>query len=416
MATPAMIEPSAPANDGMDLAGASMEGMVSARMRLQIRDPFLGAASLYLKMEARPLSWFQLVAPWTAPTACTEGEHIFFYPPYVAALPPGERLYLVAHEAYHAVALDPFRRGSRNPVLWNMAVDYRLNCVLKSAGWEIPSDVLYDAKYNGLSAEEIYDLLKKELEAQGKKVPEGGGQGGGFVIDPQAPDGRALDSNAREALARQWGIRAAQCAEVAKQAGKLPGDYQRLVQETLEPKVPWQEVLRRFIRDARSRLGEDYQWHPANRRHLWRGLQYPSRERVGMGLLDIHVDLSGSIGEKELAEFITEIQGIRADASPELTRVIYFDTRVTQVDELEADAPLRLEGLKGRGGTDLGAAFRWARESGRTPVLTVVLTDLYGPFEEQAPREVVIWCISPGGSKKKPPYGEVVRIEESERS
>ena len=138
----------------------------------------------------------------------------------------------------------------------------------------------------------------------------------------------------------------------------------------------------------------------------------PSRERIGMGLLDIHVDLSGSIGQEELEVFAGEIRGIQEEASPEMTRVIYFDTAVSRVDLLGPEDRLELNGVMGGGGTDLGVAFRWAEKSGRSPVVTVVLTDLYGPFEAKVPHAPVIWCVSKGGARGEVPYGSCVRIED----
>ncbi len=400
--------------------------LTSARARLQVLDPFLGAASLYLQIEEKPLEWFEQNCGWSKPTACTDGSHLFYYAPFVEALTPKQRCFLVAHEVFHVIAQDFLRRGPRHPVGFNVAGDYRIHSIMKEIrssmlpnGWEILPNCLYDPKYNGMSAEEIYDLLKQEAQQREKAGKGGKGPGafwpdegfGGSVIEPTGANGQPLDSNAKEALARQWNLRAAQCAEVAKAAGNCPSQYQRMVEEILEPKVPWQEVLRRFIRDSRARLGDDYQWLPANRRHLWRGMVLPSRERIGMGLLDIHVDLSGSIGPAELSAFVAEIQGIREEASPEMTRVIYFDTSVGRVDHLGPEDRMEVDGVPGGGGTDLGVAFRWAEASGKCPVATVVLTDLYGPFETKAPAAPVIWAVSKGGSKEAVPYGDCVRIE-----
>lgn len=400
---------------------ANNSALAAARARLQVLDPFLGAASLYLNIEEKPLEWFQVHCGHIEPTAATDGVNLFYYAPFIESLSPKERCFVVAHETMHCVAQDFSRRGPRHPVGWNIAGDYRIHCILKEAGWEILPKALYDAKFNGLSAEEIYDLLKQDAQQKQKAGGNQGGEGieafwpeegfGGSVMEPTSPSGGKADSSQQEALGKQWTLRAAQAAEVAKAAGNLPGVYARTVTEALEPKIPWQEVLRRFIRDSRARLGDDYQWLPANRRHRWRDLILPSRERIGMGLLDIHVDLSGSIGPRELAEFVAEIQGIRADASPELTRVIYFDTEVGWVDLLGPEDRLEVDSVRGGGGTDLGAAFRWVEKSGMRPVATVVLTDLYGPFEAKKPSSPVVWAIAKGGSKEPPPYGDVVFIE-----
>ena len=90
----------------------------------------------------------------------------------------------------------------------------------------------------------------------------------------------------------------------------------------------------------------------------------------------------------------------------------YFDTAVNRVDLLGPEDRLELNGVRGGGGTDLGAAFRWAEKSGRSPVVTVVLTDLYGPFDLKVPHAPVIWCVSKGGARGEVPYGSCVRIED----
>ena len=332
----------------------------------------------------------------------------------------GNNTYVLPFACVHnCIAQDFLRRGDRDPVLLNIAGDYRIHSIMREVrstrlpqGWEIPLDCLYDAKYNGMSMEEIYALLKKEGKGKGGAGSAGKQGFGGVVITPQGANGQPLDANGIEAQSRKWAVRAAQCAEIAKAAGSLSDSYARMVEEVLEPKVPWQEVLRRFIRDSRARLGDDYQWLPANRRYLCRGMVMPSRERIGMGLLDIHVDLSGSIGQAELDVFAGEIRGIQEEASPEMTRVIYFDTAVNRVDLLGPEDRLELNGVRGGGGTDLGAAFRWAEKSGRSPVVTVVLTDLYGPFDLKVPHAPVSWCVSKGGARGEVPYGSCVRIED----
>ena len=68
------------------------------------------------------------------------------------------------------------RRGSRDPLLWNYACDYAINPILnvevvsKSFEWPVNSDGsrmgLYEEKYEGMKAEDIYDLLVEDREQQ----------------------------------------------------------------------------------------------------------------------------------------------------------------------------------------------------------------------------------------------------------
>lgn len=60
-------------------------------------------------------------------TAATNGSSFFWAPQFIVTKSKiGLRL-LVGHEGWHAIYMHPSRRGSRNPALWNIAVDYKVN-------------------------------------------------------------------------------------------------------------------------------------------------------------------------------------------------------------------------------------------------------------------------------------------------
>lgn len=60
-------------------------------------------------------------------TAATDGKRYYWNPKFVLSKDRiGLRL-VCAHEAWHAIYMHPQRRGSRNPKLWNIAVDYIVN-------------------------------------------------------------------------------------------------------------------------------------------------------------------------------------------------------------------------------------------------------------------------------------------------
>jgi hypothetical protein len=80
------------------------------------------------------------------------------------------------------------RRGNRDPLLWNYACDYAINPILNvevvGGAFEWPSNLdgsrmgLYEEKYEGMKAEDIYDLLVDD-KAQQEKADEA------FKDDPQ---------------------------------------------------------------------------------------------------------------------------------------------------------------------------------------------------------------------------------------
>jgi predicted metal-dependent peptidase len=61
------------------------------------------------------------------PTAATDGKRYYWNPKFVLKHSRKGLRIICGHEAFHAIYLHPMRRGSRNPKLWNIAVDYIVN-------------------------------------------------------------------------------------------------------------------------------------------------------------------------------------------------------------------------------------------------------------------------------------------------
>jgi predicted metal-dependent peptidase len=67
------------------------------------------------------------VCTLSMPTAATDGKRYFWNPEFVLKKNRIGLRIVAAHEAGHAIYMHPQRRGSRNPKLWNIAVDYLVN-------------------------------------------------------------------------------------------------------------------------------------------------------------------------------------------------------------------------------------------------------------------------------------------------
>ena len=118
-------------------------------------------------------------------TACTDGVSIIWSPSFFKELDKDTRKTVLMHEVRHVAHLHELRRGNRDPEIWNIACDIRLNNDLEnekdSTGKKIYSfkgvewackDHNYDVL--GLMPEEdIYDeLMKKAIP-----IPSGGAWG-----------------------------------------------------------------------------------------------------------------------------------------------------------------------------------------------------------------------------------------------
>lgn len=116
---------------------------------------------------------------WDEIRACTTERKLPWFPTEACA-----RAVLLLHEAGHIVFRSKSRKGRRDHMLWVMATDYAINDfivdVFQMPPFNYRGDKLaqleaalaatgcYDKRFHGLSAEEIYEILKQE---QGQKQP-----------------------------------------------------------------------------------------------------------------------------------------------------------------------------------------------------------------------------------------------------
>lgn len=63
-------------------------------------------------------------------TAATNVKSYFYNPEFIMKLSDYGLRIVMSHEAFHCVFMHPTRIGSRNPRLWNIAVDYRVNVTI----------------------------------------------------------------------------------------------------------------------------------------------------------------------------------------------------------------------------------------------------------------------------------------------
>jgi predicted metal-dependent peptidase len=366
------------------------EHLTRARTSLLLDHFFFGRLALHLKLVERE----------DIPTLAVDGKHIYYNPDFVLTLSSDLTKSAIVHEVGHCMFEHVVRRGGRDPKLWNIAGDYAINEIIKTAGFQLGKTWLWDAQYKGMSAEHIYDLLKQDQDKKGGDTP-GAGEPGGGLCDIQ--DGGTSQAEMAE-QAMEWKIATAQAAQMAKQHGKIPRGMERFIEEIGTPQVPWREVLQRFITQLAK---DDYAWTRPNKKYLSQGLYMPSLYSERMGEIAVVIDTSGSIDQPTLNAFGDEIKAIVAQTRPVKTTVIYCDAAINHVDEFGADDELTFK-LHGGGGTSFLPPFLMYEESDEKPVALVYLTDMYGAFPQEAPEYPVLWCAT---TDVVGPFGETLKIE-----
>jgi len=368
-----------------------MRRLSKAKTSLILESPFIGTIALNMPF----------LLSDDVPTAATNGKRVVFNPSFIDPMTDEELKFLVAHEVFHPMMDHNFRRGERNPRKWNRACDYVINQLLTQEGiGKMPSGGLLNAQIyqaGGGTSDGIYNILEDEPGDDGSG---GYADGNGPFDDCEDAEG----SNAEQAQAQaEMKIQVAQAAQAAKMMGKLSANMQRLVDEVLQPKVNWRDVLHQFITKART---DQRTYARPSRVFAAQGLYLPSVTGETMGELLFAVDCSGSIDQHTLNQFASEIATVKDDCLPVRIHVVYFDSTVSHYESYAPEDSLDIK-PHGGGGTAFSPVFAYAQEHGIEPVACVFLTDLHCNDFGDAPDYPVLW-VSNGADRVK--FGEVVMM------
>ena len=251
------------------------------------------------------------------PTARTNGRDEEYGREFVDKLTDPELRFLVLHENYHKMyrhlttwkhLYDKDRRKA------NFACDYVINIKLADtdagkAKWiSMPEGGLIDEQYRGMDTKQVWDLLPEDDggDGSGEGQPGGGAGEGGEGFDSHDWDGaQEMSAEEREGLAKEIDEAIRQGAVLA---GKNGSGGDRILEELLETKQDWRELLREFV--ANTCAGKDFStWRKPNRRYVGMDMLMPGSISETVGDIVIATDTSGSIGDVELAQFMGEVTG-----------------------------------------------------------------------------------------------------------
>jgi len=365
-------------------------------------------------------------------TACTNGRDESYGREFVSKLRDNELNFLVAHENYHKMYrhLITWRKlHDINHKVANQACDYVINIQLKDVdpseaviamprfpkGHPMQGKVmgLVDERFRGMNAKQVFDILMDELE-------EGGEGGDPNDDDPEFDDhdwdgakemsdkekkelGREIDQAIRQGLMAQQKI-----------AGTGAGGGNRELQDLLAPKIDWREVLREFVKST-CNAKDASSWRRVNRRFLSSGIYMPSLIGEKVGHLVVGIDTSGSVGDKELAEFLSEVKGIAEEVNPETVDLIYWGSSVVGHETYSGNEVPNIVSStrpKDGGGTSPSCVSEYLKEKNINPECVIVLTDGYvGDDWGKDWTAPLLWCIV-GGNTDVAPNGKTVHIKE----
>lgn len=378
--------------------------VIRARSQLLMYMPFYGTLALSLKVkESKSIN-----------TVGTDGRYFYYNENYISKLTEKEVNFVVAHTVMHPALGHIWRKGTREPIVWDHACDYIINQMIldsdpKHEVFKMPEGSLFNEKFKGMYAEEVYEKLASD-QGYSQKAKSQAEQGNPQTTDdhsvwqnsPDNEDGEEDDGFNNE---EDWRGRLIQAAQAAKMRGKLPAMMERIISDLVEPQKNWRQLLAEFIQQD---IG-DYGWNPPDRRFLHADLVLPdySEEVDVVREIVFAIDTSGSIGYNEMRTFISECVGCMAQFGGRVVgHLIYCDADIAAVyplEDVEHGVP------KGGGGTDFRPVFEWVEENLDECAGVVYLTDLMGPFPDSPPSYPTLWVSTV--PKLSAPFGNTTYID-----
>jgi len=362
--------------------------LIKARIEMLISAPFFGNLATRLR--------FKDATEW-CPTLATDGRYFYYNRNFVDALSDGEIVFGVGHEVLHCVYdhFDVARRGNRDPRLWNIANDYVINADLIDAkvGEEIKLvQICFDWKYRGMVSEEIYDDLFQQAKEEGRVIEvesfdmhldredgdDEGAQGKGGEANSEGGDEKGparYTAEEKEQISQEFKNATMQAAKAAG-AGNLPGGVKRALDHLLNPQLDWRQLIAMQIQSV---IKSDYTMMNPSRKGLNEGFYLPGMDRETTIDVAISMDVSGSIYDTMLRDFLSEVKGIMDQYNDFRRHLFCFDT---EVHNPVTFTPHNMEEfldyeIQGGGGTEFDCVFDYMKEEGIVPKKHIMFTDGY---------------------------------------
>ena len=345
----------------------------------------------------------------------SDGLRLEYNDEYLADLEISELEFALSNGAMHTVLSHQNRKNSRYGWLWQLATDYAINAMLVENGLDMPFGVNHNPRFDGLYAEEIYEILKDEIKNEEFSDDESDETGFNEnskrqnnrqnssqiddVKDEDAPKMEVENVVDEESFAQIN----EKLLQDEKSRGDLPLGMERFFEIKLTCKLDWREELysaiNRFYRD-------DYRILPPSKKLLYLGTYLPSLTSNRFKLT-IAIDSSGSVDEVLLGSFMSEIHFIMLCISNYEIDIIVADAKVHSHETFYEGDELSYS-LKGGGGTNFCPTFEYVERNLYDTSLLLYFSDLDGIFPSEEPLYEVVW-VSP--KEKRTPFGRVIVLD-----
>lgn len=405
---------------------------MAAKIVAQARWPYLSTLIFSLRIvETEDLETLAVDAGW----------RMYYNPSFVMLQIPEVLATMVLHEAMHCVFQHSvrFQALGQDPsrhTIWNAAGDANINEVLDEA--KMPWGDFEPVRFSGLSkygvehamtTETTFFTVVKYFEDNPAKVAPStdcgsvnGGKSRSYEIPRSNSDNPAIKNDQQDV------IRDRVAQDVIKHARtkgitSLPANLLRWARDLLEPQIDWRRALAGAVRNSLANvLGrKDYTFARPSRRQSAMAEQdpefiLPSMRKPAPPTIAIVVDTSGSVGEEEITELLSEVEGIaRVNGLAQGISIIPCDVEVGEIQKLRSMKGIAEIKLTGGGGTDMGAGIAAAASLKPVPKVVIVLTDGYTPWPESIDAKIeslIICCSAEESLSSIPAYAKAIDMSQ----
>ena len=397
--------------------------LTRARIDLVGKSPFFSFLSMYLKFaKANEKKGEKCEIPEWAGAGVDEQGNFVYKESYLEKLDSranhNEVMSLVAHEVLHLALLHLTRRKGKEPTKWNVANDLVVNTILKNNNfalnpkWLQPNykdEFVFMGKMikdvSKKSSEELYDEMPNIPEDVLKKL-----RGEGKLMDEHMEGKGNKGEGERTQTENEWKKRVDEAYENASAIGKKPLGIERLLAELKANQLPWRQLLQNYFQQL---IKSDITWLQRSKASIATGFYLPGYDKEKINIT-VMIDTSGSIDDKVLAEFVSEIIGMARAYNSQIDLNVYcHDTKIQSEIAVREGAISDIKKLKvkGGGGTSFNTPYQELMKKKQKPSAIVWLTDGAGDSLESN-KIPIIWVLTKNGTDefiKK--TGKIVRLK-----
>ena len=327
-----------------------------------------------------------------------------------------EAKFVMAHELLHTGLRHSQRRQGRDPWLWNVACDYVINDWLMEMQLGHPPvniGFLHDLSLRGLSAEDIYDRIVRDLRWMRKlrKARSMNGARSDVLEGDHRPSwwrggGVELDQFYRRALAE--GL------DLHKERGRgfLPAGLIEEIRSQMQQPIPWDVQLAHWLDQFFPPLEKKRTYARAHRRQsatpdIPRPAWIQPDEQRSARVFGVVLDTSGSMTRADLGKAAGAIASYALSRDVSFIRLIQCDAAPHDTGYLKPEELLETIRIKGRGGTILMPGITLLENARDFPPDGPILIITDGYCDPLRVRRSHAYLVAGSGRLPFPPQGPV---------